>query len=146
MGVPAAAFAGDSASQTVSIAVGAIGEIRIGAARRLTVAIPAHARPHTVVAATTYAITTNGDNKKITAVLDSPMPPGVVLKANAAAPAGGTSLGEATLSAAPADLVTGVSRVAQSGLALTLKLSATVEAGKPAPITRSLTLAIVGAS
>jgi len=77
----------------------------------------------------TYSLTTNCSNKKITGVLNSTLPPGVTLKVNLAAPAGATSLGDVTLSSTSADLVSGISSTKSAGLSITYKLSATVSGG-----------------
>ncbi len=78
----------------------------------------------------TYAITTNGSDKRITASIDTAMPPNVTFKAQIAAPSGsGMSSGEVTLGTAAVDVVTGISQVAESSCAITYRLSATVAAG-----------------
>ncbi|MFH1452361.1 MAG: hypothetical protein ABIH00_00035 [Armatimonadota bacterium] len=61
----------------------------------------------------TYAITTNGDNKKITGYIDSDMPEGTCLMLKLEAPSSGNSLGYIILNTRPSDLVTAVSRVAE---------------------------------
>jgi hypothetical protein len=78
---------------------------------------------------TTYSVTTNGSNKKITGALDSNMPQYTTLKANLAAPTGGTSAGDVTLSATSSNLVTGISTLAEQGKTITYKFSAQPEAG-----------------
>ena len=56
------------------------------------------------------------------------MPTGVTLSVNLQAPTGGTSAGTVALSTIAANLVTGVSQVAQGSLTVTYTLSATAAA------------------
>ena len=75
----------------------------------------------------TYAVTTNGTGKKITAKLGAEFAAGISLRVSVAAPAGATAAGSAqALNAATAvDLVTGLSQVSESGLGITYTASAT---------------------
>lgn len=96
---------------------------------------------------TTYAITTNNTNRKITGAIDSNMPPNVSLEINLVAPTVGSSAGDMTLSTTAADLVTGITQVADgSGNTITYTLSATVAAGIVASDTRTVTLTIAAGS
>ena len=90
---------------------------------------------------TTYAITTNESNQKISAALDQPMPPGVSLAVALAAPSGAASAGSTTLGTASADVVTGIFAVNASSLAIVYRLSATATA-PVAPGTRTVTFTI----
>jgi len=108
--VSGGAWAADSAEQTVTYEVSAINEISVsGNPGALTVSTAtAGSEPDAVTdAATTYAITTNGSDKKITAALDTDMPSGVTLSLTAAS-ASGTSAGKQTLTAAGVDVVSGL--------------------------------------
>ena len=143
--VTGALFAGAAANQTVTYEVTAINEFSVsGDPAALTVnAATAGSQPDEVTnAATTYAITTNGTGKKITGILNTAMPTGVTLKVNLAAPTGGTSIGDVTLSAVAADLVTGIATLAESAKAITYKLSALVTAGVVASANKTVTLTI----
>ena len=71
------------------------------------------------------------------------MPSGTTLTANLAAPSGATSAGAVALSTKAADLVTGISTLNASGLAITYSLSATTAAGVVASTVKTVTLTIV---
>jgi hypothetical protein len=138
----AAAFASNSATQTVSYEVQAINEISTSGNPEALVVTTATAgqQPDMVSnAVTTYAITTN-QARKITASLESDMPSGVTLKANLAS--GGTSAGDVVLSSTAADVVTAVGPIAESGKSITYKLSATVDAGVVASAAKTVTFTI----
>ena len=70
------------------------------------------------------------------------MPANVTLSLTAAS-ASGSSAGEQTLSTTAADVVTGLTGVAESGQTLTYGLSATVAAGVVASASKTVTLTIV---
>ncbi len=84
------------------------------------------------VGGSTYAITTNETNQKITAALDLPMPKGLSLSVALAAPAGAATLGARTLGSAATDVVTGISAVSASALPITYAMSATAVASAAA--------------
>jgi hypothetical protein len=143
------AFAGSSANQTVTFSVSAINEIAVsGNPGALAVnAATAGAAPDTVQdASTTYDLTTNESNRKITAAIDTSMPSGVTLKVQLAAPAGATSAGAVTLSTSAADVVTGISTLNVTGKSITYSLSATSAAGTVGSDTRTVTLTITAGS
>lgn len=91
---------------------------------------------------TTWMVTTNGASRKITAVLDSDLPPGLMLRIALTPPDGGGSAGSAPLSTAPQDLVTGFGSISSSDLRITYRLSATAEAGAIPPGSRNVTFTI----
>jgi hypothetical protein len=139
------AVAGSSDSQTVSYEVQAINEIVVsGDPGALAVSTAtAGSQPDEVSdASTTYDITTNGTNKKITAVLNTAMPANVTLKVALVAPTGGSSEGDVTLSNVAADVVTGITQKAEGSKTITYKLSALVTAGIVASATKTVTLTI----
>jgi hypothetical protein len=139
------AFGGPTATQTVTYEVAAINELSVSAATAsLTVnAATAGGAPNAVThATTTYAITTNESNRKITGALNSNMPSGVTLSATLAAPTGATSGGKMSLSTTAADLVTGISTLNESGKTITYELSATAAAGVVPSATKTVTLTI----
>lgn len=149
LGLGVAAHAGDSDSQTVTFEVQAINEISVsGNPGTLTVSTAtAGAEPDAVTdVTTTYAITTNETNRKITAGLNSAMPTGVTLTVALVAPTGGTSSEAVTLTGTAADVVTGVGTVAESGLGITYGLSATVAAGVVGQDTKTVTFTITAGS
>lgn len=123
----------------------AINEIAITGTPSLTVAsATAGSQPQEVTeSSSTYAITTNGTNKRITASIGTAMPANVTLKVNVAAPsASGTSQGDVTLTTSASNVVAGISNVADSSSIITYKLSATVQAGVLSTDTRPATLTI----
>jgi hypothetical protein len=138
-------LAGNTTTQTVTFEVQAIDEIAASGDPGALVVYTATAGSEPDVATdntTTYAITTNGTNKKITGEIDVAMPANTTLEVNLAAPTGGTSAGSVSLSASAADLVTGITQRAESGLTITYSLTATVSAGIVASDTRTVTLTL----
>jgi hypothetical protein len=123
--------AGSTATQTITYEVKAINELSVNGPPAAIVINTANAgaEPDTLTKSTTYAITTN-ETKKITGKLNEDMPAGVTLKIKLAAPTGGSSPAlPVKLTAGEVDLVTGVSKIAETGLIVTYTLSATAEAG-----------------
>lgn len=145
LGVSGPAMGSNTATQTVTYEVQAINEISVSGnpAALVINTATAGSQPNEVTdATTTYAITTNETNKKITGAIDTAMPTDVTLKINLAAPAGATSAGDVTLSNIAANLVTGITEVAESGKTITYKLSALVTAGVVLSATKTVTLTI----
>lgn len=139
------AYAGNTAQQTVTFEVQAIDEISVSGnpAALIVSTATAGSEPDAVTNnATTYAVTTNGTNMKITGDLDVAMPANTTLQVNLTAPTGGSSSGAVTLSASAGDLVTGITQKAESGLTITYTLSATVSAGIVASDSRTVTLTL----
>lgn len=139
------AFASDTTTQTVTFEVSAINEISVsGNPGALTVSTAtAGSAPNAVSdASSSYAITTNETNRKITAAIDTAMPAGVTLTVSLAAPTGATSAGAVTLGTVAQDAVTGISTVNESGNTITYGLSATAAAGVQASASRTVTLTI----
>jgi hypothetical protein len=132
LGGAALAVAGSTATQTVSYSTQAISEISVsGNPGALVVnAATAGQNPDEATdSATAYAVTTNQSNKKITGAIDSDMPADTTLKINLVAPTGGTSQGDVALSTAAANLVTGISLLAESDKMITYRFSALPSAG-----------------
>lgn len=139
------AFAGPTATQTVTYEVTAINELSVsGDPAALTVSTAtAGSAPNSVSdASTTYAITTNETSRKITGAINTAMPAGVTLSANLAAPTGATSAGAVALTGTAQDLVTGISTLNESGKTITYSLSATSAAGVVPSATKTVTLTI----
>jgi hypothetical protein len=148
LGATGISLAGISATQTVSYEVQAINELSVSASPgTLTVSSASSgSQPDPVSKAlTTYAITTNGSNKKITGAINTPMPDNVTLKITLAAPASGSSTNEVTLGTTPVDLVTGITQLAESGKTITYTLSALTAAGVVASAVTIVTLTIADA-
>ncbi len=125
-------LAASSAVQIINVPVAPITAFTISgnpAAMKINSAIPGMQPTDEVNATTTYSISTNESNKKITGMLNSNMPADTYLKIRLAAPSGAVSSGDVILSSKPADLVTGISKVAESGKTITYTFSSTVAAG-----------------
>jgi hypothetical protein len=134
-----------TATQTVTFQVDAINQIALAGTPSLLVnTATAGSSPTSATAAATWAVTTNQSGAKITASIGSNMPSGLTLSANLTAPAGGSSAGSQSLSMTAVDLVTSITKLAQSGLGVTYTLDATPAAGVVASATRTVTYTITG--
>ena len=113
-----------TANQTVTFAVSAINQIAFTGSPSLTISsATAGSNPASATdASATWAVTTNQTGAKVSASIDSDMPTGLTLSVNLAQPSGGTSAGAKALSSTSVDLVTGVSKVAATGLGVTYTL------------------------
>jgi len=144
------AHAAASDTQTVTFEVDAINELNLdeNPAALVINSATAGSQPDTREQATSYDITTNcaANGKKLTAILNSAMPVGTTLAINPSAPTGGTANSYVTLSAAAADIVTGIDAVAEANIALSYRLTATVAAGVLASDTRTVTVTIADAT
>jgi hypothetical protein len=89
-----------------------------------------------------YAITTNETNQKITASINQTMPAGVTLEVQMGAPSGAVSAGTVQLGTASADVVTGISASASSALPITYRLNAATQV-QMGPTARTVTFTIV---
>lgn len=146
-GVVGLAIAGNTTTQTVTYQVAAINEISVSGNPGALVVNTATAGSEPDPASdatTTYAITTNEESKKITGKIDTAMPNGTTLKIKLTAPTGASST-EQALSINDADLVTGITKKAESGLTITYTFSATVAAGVVDQASKTVTLAIASA-
>lgn len=141
----ASAAAGQTASQVVTFQVDAINQISFAGSPSLVInTATAGSDPSSASAAATWAVTTNQSGAKITASIGSALPAGVTLSVNLTAPTGGTSAGAQALGTTSIDLVTGITKVAQSALSVGYSLSATAAAGVVASTTRTVTYTITG--
>lgn len=135
LAIVAAAFAATDASaqtatQTVSYQVAAVDQISVSGSPSLVVnSATAGSALNSATASGTYAVTTNGTGRKITASLDSNMPTGVTLTVALGAPTGASSSGTVTLSTTAQDVVTNITTVNESGLSISYGLSAAITAG-----------------
>ncbi len=139
------ANAGNTATQTVTFEVQAINEISVSGNPGNLIVSTATAGSEPDVAtdnSTSYSITTNESSKKITGSISAAMPANTTLQINLTAPTGGSSAGDVTLTTTAADLVTGIATVAESGLTITYKFSATVSAGVVTSDSRTVTLTL----
>src|SRR5687768_2744287 len=134
------------ATQVVRFQVNAINQIAVTGdpAPMVINTATAGSTPTSVSAnGTSYAITTNQSNQKITASVDQPLPGGVTLEVSMAAPDGAASTGPVALGTAGADVVTGISSIAASSLPITYRLSAATTVQMSAPATRTVTFTVV---
>ena len=144
LGASNAAMA-QTANQTVTFQVDAINQIALSGSPSLLInTAVAGNSPTSATANATWAVTTNQTGAKITASIGSNMPSGLTLSANLAAPAGASTAGSLSLSTTAVDLVTGITKLAQSGLSVTYTLDATPAAGVVSSATRTVTYTITG--
>lgn len=116
-------------TQQVSINVEDIAVIAVQGTINMTIsAASAGQAPAPATASTTYALTTNGKEMKISAELDQDMPDGLTLFADMASPNGARSRGKKALSDRSTDLLHNITKVNASGLSLNYEAVATVEA------------------
>lgn len=145
MGIARVASA-QTANQTVTIQVDAVNVIAFAGSPSLVVSTAVPGSPPTSVsnATATWAVTTNQSGAKITASISAAMPAGLTLSANLAQPTGATSNGLTALSTTAVDVVTGITKLAESALGVTYQLDATVTAGVVASTSRTVTYTITG--
>lgn len=146
---PTRSVAQTAATATVTYEVQEINEISVSADPGPLVVSNAAAGDSPGVAMdeqTTWTLTTNGSNKRITGLVDASMPAGVSLLVTLVAPDGASSTGEVALSPTAQTLVSQISEVHSAGLRVTYTLSATTQAGVIARDQRSVTFTIVADS
>jgi hypothetical protein len=116
---------------SVTFTFQAIDEIAVTGAPTLTInSAIAGQQPQPVVnTSSTFSVSTNGTNKRITASINKLMPANTTLEIQLTAPGSGTSTGYKTLSTVAADVVTGISHVASASKTITYRFSATTAAG-----------------
>lgn len=145
MTIVALAFSAQSASQVVTFSVTAINEIAVSGnpgALAVTAATAGSQPNEALDDSTTYMISSNGTNMKITGSINTAMPSGVTLKVNLTAPTSGSSAGDVALGIVSSDLVSGTTQVAETGKTITYKLSATVAAGVVVNANTTVTLTL----
>ena len=145
-GLAGIGLAQNQATQTVSFQISAIDTISVsGNPPTLIIStIPGSVSD----SSTTYAVSTNGTNRRITGQITTggDMPANTSLYATLQAPTGGTSAGEQTLTSGSAvNLVTGISTLAESGRQISYRFAAVAGAGIIDPAqNRVVTLTITG--
>ncbi|HEY8174163.1 MAG TPA: hypothetical protein VIF32_00595 [Gemmatimonadaceae bacterium] len=135
-----------TATQVVRFEVNAINQVAVSgnpAPLVINSATAGNAPAPVTGVGTTYAVTTNESNQKITASIDHALPSGVTLEVTLSAPTGASSVGAVQLTTAGADVVTGISSANASLLPITYRLSATAAAQMSAPEARTVTFTIV---
>lgn len=130
-GVAVGTAAAQSDTQVVTIVVADINEIAVSSGTlSLTInSATAGSNPDADTdATTTYDITTNGSSKKITAALGSAYATGISLALTLGAPTGASSSGAVTLTTVAQDMVTGITKLAETGVSISYTASATAAA------------------
>ena len=142
--LPGADALAQTATQVVHFQVNAVNQIAVSGSPSLAITTATAGSGLTSATATgsSYAITTNESNQKITASINQAMPDGVSLEVALDPPAGATSAGSVSLGTAGTDVVTGISASASSALPITYRLHATAQV-QLAPTARTVTFTIV---
>jgi hypothetical protein len=142
----AATSASAQSTQTVTFQVDAINLVGVTGTPSLVIntATAGGAPTSATSSGNTWAVTTNQTGAKITASIASNMPTGLTLSCTMGAPAGATTAGAQTLSTVAVDMVTTITKLAQSGLSLSYQLDATAAAGVVTSTTRVVTFTITG--
>lgn len=136
---------GQSATQIVRFQVNAVNQIAISgnpSPMAITSATAGAGLTSVTATGTSYAVTTNESNQKITASINQDMPTGVTLEVSLEAPSGASSAGTVQLGTAGVDVVTGISSTASSALPIMYRLNATPQV-QLAPTSRTVTFTIV---
>lgn len=95
-------------------------------------------------AGTTYAVTTTAANQRIVARLDAPLPPGVTITMQCAAPNGAGSRGAVMLTTSDQEVVGPIAVPGTySALGVVYTLTATLKAGPVQTTARSVTISVV---
>jgi hypothetical protein len=125
------AHGAQTGTTAVTFTFQAIDEIAVTGAPTLVInsAIAGQQPQPDVDTSSTYSISTNGANKRITAAINKQMPANTTLEIQLTTPGSGTSTGYKTLSTVAADVVTGISHVASASKTITYRFSATTAAG-----------------
>ncbi|MDB6056442.1 MAG: hypothetical protein JWO95_286 [Verrucomicrobiales bacterium] len=142
-------MAGNTAQQTVSFEVQAINEISVSGnpgALVISTATAGNAPDGVQDSSTSYAITSNESDRKITAQIDTAMAAGTTLKVNLAAPTGATSAGDVVLGTSASDVVCGISTLNESGKSITYKFNATSAAGVVSSDSKTVTFTVTAGS
>ena len=142
--IPAVDAGAQTATQVVHFQVNAVNQIAVSGSPALAITSAVAGSGLTSVTSTgsSYAITTNEANQKITASIDQPMPAGVTLEVQMGAPGGALSSGTVQLGTAGADVVTGITATASSALPITYRLNAGTQV-QLGPTARTVTFTIV---
>ena len=144
LAVSPAVLQGQTATQTVHFQVNAVNQLAVTGSPSLaiTTATAGTGLTSATASGSTYAITTNESNQKITASLSQAMPDGVTLEVSLTAPSGASSAGSVQLGTSSADLVTGITATAASSLPIVYRLNAGTQV-QLGPSARTVTFTIV---
>ena len=150
--IGSAALGSNVTTQTVTYSVSAINEIGVSGdpgALAVTTATAGSEPDLDTDSSTTYAISTNQSNRKITAAINSNVAAGLTLQINLADPDGAgsaVSAGDVTLSTSAADVVTSITTLAASAKTIAYTFSATVAAGVVGSTNKTVTLTVTAGS
>jgi hypothetical protein len=127
----AASASAQTTTQDLTINIQAISQISVaGGAHTLTInSATAGNAPDDATWTTSWAITTNESDMKVTASIGAAMPSGTTLLVNLTNPTGASSAGAVSLDGSAKDLVTGISTLNEASLPLTYTVQATSLAG-----------------
>jgi hypothetical protein len=142
-----ASVAAQTATQTVTFQVDPINQVGVSGSPSLTInaAVPGSAPTQVSSSGHTWSVTTNQTGAKITASIASNMPAGLTLQATLGVGAtGASSAGAKTLSTSAQDMVTGITKLNATGLALSYTLDATSAAGVVTSASRVVTFTVTG--
>ncbi len=130
------------ATQQVAVQIEEFAVISVDSDISITVnAANAGSQPDRATGSSTWSITTNGRNGKVTASLDSNMPRNMKLWATMEAPDGATSRGRIRMNRRAKTLVRNVSSVNQTGLNVTFEAEAKVNVD-PQEVVRTVTYTV----
>jgi hypothetical protein len=116
-----------TAPTTVNMSISAVNSLSFASSVSLTINSGAAGSALTsATGSSTYDIVSNATNSKITGVIDADMPSGASLSVTLGAPTGATSAGAKALSMTAVDLVTAISNVSETGLAVSYTFGADV--------------------
>lgn len=99
----------------------------------VSIALAGNAPEPVTESTTTYTLSATDVTSRITARLDTALPPGVTLRVRLAAPPGATSSGPVVLSTTEQDVLRGIPAGSYAGLSITYTLQATTGAGVVPP-------------
>ena len=134
-----------TATQSVTFQVDAINQIAFSGSPSLVInTATAGSGPTSATASATWSVTTNQTGAKITASIGSVMPTGLTLQVSLTAPSGASSAGAQTLGTTAIDVVTSITKLAQSAIAVNYSLAATAAAGVVSSTSRTVTYTITG--
>jgi len=135
-----------TATQTVTFQVTAINQVAVTGTPSLVIntAVAGSAPTSVTSSGNTWSVTTNQTGASITASIPTAMPAGLTLSANLTAPSGATSTGLTAIGTTAVNVVTGITKLNASGLALSYQLDATAAAGVVGSATRVVTYTITG--
>lgn len=142
LGVVGLAAAADTTTVNVTLSVAEVDALAANSAVVLTVdTATAGSGLNDATDQTTYDITTNAANRKITGMIDVAPPANTTLTVEMAAPSGASSAGPVLLGTSAQDLVTGISKASGSSLQVDWTFHADLTA-TPGDVSRTVTFTL----